>query len=106
MRGLLLVVLALLFMNSFVAAQQAPRQGAVPTALCLVSRGRRQRAGPAAVAFKVQPQDLTAMSQQNRGKFPKDRVAQASESTSHQTSLGGHAPSHFHHGWLNRCWCR
>ena len=53
MRGLLLVVLALLFMNWLVAAQQSKNpepsdfcrrlgQGVVPTALCFVSRGRRQ----------------------------------------------------------------
>jgi mono/diheme cytochrome c family protein len=34
-------------------------------------------AGPAAIAFKVQPPDLTALSRQNRGKFPTDRVGQA-----------------------------
>jgi len=34
-------------------------------------------AGPAAFAFKVQPPDLTALSRQNRGKFPRDRVVQA-----------------------------
>jgi len=34
-------------------------------------------AGPAAVAFKVQPPDLTALSQLNHGKFPNVRVVQA-----------------------------
>ena len=34
-------------------------------------------AGPAAFAFKVQPPDLTALSRQHQGKFPRDRVVQA-----------------------------
>jgi hypothetical protein len=92
MRGLLLVVLALLFMNWFVGAQQAKTQnhqtsaGASGKALfqqhCASCHGEDGKgAGPAAVAFKVQPPDLTALSRQNRGKFPKDRVAQATAAT-------------------------
>ena len=34
-------------------------------------------AGPAAMAFKVQPPDLTTLSRQNHGKFPKDRVVKS-----------------------------
>lgn len=45
-------------------------------------------AGPAAIAFKVQPPDLTALSRQNRGKFPKDRVLQAIRGDRMQSAHG------------------
>ena len=99
MRGLLLVVLALLSMNWFVAAQQAKTQnhqtsaGASGKALfqqhCASCHGDDGKgAGPAAVAFKVQPPDLTALSRQNRGKFPEDRVAQAIRGDRMQSAHG------------------
>ncbi len=34
-------------------------------------------AGIAGLGFKVQPPDLTTLSRQNHGKFPRDRVVQA-----------------------------
>ena len=45
-------------------------------------------AGPAAFAFKVQPPDLTALSRQNHGKFPTDRVVQAIRGDRMQSAHG------------------
>ena len=84
MRRLLLVVLLV----SWLPAQQvktlshptsAPASGkALFLEHCASCHGDDGKgAGPAAIAFKVQPPDLTALSRQNRGKFPKDRVLQA-----------------------------
>jgi len=82
------LVLVLPLVNWFVAAQQAKTQGHPTSARasgktlfqqsCASCHGDDGKgAGPAAVAFKVQPPDLTALSRQNRGKFPRDRVVQA-----------------------------
>ena len=88
MRRLVLVLLVLLLVSWFVAAQQAKNQGhpisarasgkALFQQYCASCHGDDAKgAGPAAVAFKVQPPDLTALSRQNHGKFPRDRVVQA-----------------------------
>ena len=82
------LVLVLPLVSWFVAAQQAKTQGHPTSARasgktlfqqsCASCHGDDGKgAGPAAVAFKVQPPDLTALSRQNRGKFPRDRVVQA-----------------------------
>ena len=82
------IVLVFLLVSWFVAAQQA-RTRDHPTSArasgkalflqhCASCHGDDGKgAGPAAVGFEVQPPDLTAMSRQNRGKFPRDRVVQA-----------------------------
>ena len=81
-------VLVLLLVSWFVAAQQVKTQGHPASArasgkalfrqYCASCHGDDGKgAGPAAVAFKVQPPDLTALSRQNRGEFPRDRVIQA-----------------------------
>lgn len=88
MRRLVLVLLVLLLVSRFVAAQQAKTQGHLTSARasgkalfqehCTSCHGDDGKgAGPAALAFKDQPPDLTALSLQNHGKFPKDRVVQA-----------------------------
>jgi mono/diheme cytochrome c family protein len=82
------LVLVLLLMSWLAAAQQAKTEShqtsARPSgrvlfkdycASCHAEDGKR--AGPAAFAFKVQPPDLTALSRQNGGKFPRDRVVRA-----------------------------
>lgn len=82
------LLLVLLWMSWLVAAQQAKTQGQPTSArakgkalfqqYCASCHGDDGKgAGPAAVAFKVQPPDLTALSRQNRGKFPRDRVVQS-----------------------------
>ncbi len=84
MRPLLLVLLVV----CFAAVQQAKSQSrpvsarasgkALFTQYCASCHGDDAKgAGPAAVAFKVQPPDLTVLSRQNNGKFPKDRVVEA-----------------------------
>jgi mono/diheme cytochrome c family protein len=99
MRRLVLVLLVLLLVSWFVAAQQAKVQGH-PTSARASGRALFQQhcaschgddgkgAGPAAVAFKVQPPDLTALSRQNHGKFPKDRVVQAIRGDRMQSAHG------------------
>jgi len=79
--------LILLLVSSFVAALQAKtssHQNSARTSgkelfhdYCASCHGEDAKgAGPAAVAFKTQPPDLTVLSRQNHGKFPKDRVSQ------------------------------
>jgi mono/diheme cytochrome c family protein len=99
MRRLVLVFLLLLLVSWFVAAPQATTQGH-PTSARASGRALFQQncaschgddgkgAGPAAVAFKVQPPDLTALSRQNHGKFPKDRVVQAIRGDRMQSAHG------------------
>src|SRR5271157_2463685 len=88
MRRRVLVFLVLLLVSWFVAAPQATTQGHPASArasgralfqqYCASCHGDDGKgAGPAAVAFKVQPPDLTALSRQNHGKFPRDRVVEA-----------------------------
>lgn len=88
MRRLSSCVLVLLLGSWFVAAQQAKTHGH-PTSARVSGKALFQQycaschgddgkgAGPAAIAFKVQPPDLTALSRMNHGKFPNDRVAQS-----------------------------
>jgi mono/diheme cytochrome c family protein len=93
------LVLVLLLVSWFVAAQQAKTQGHSNSArasgkalfrqYCASCHGDDGKgAGPAAVAFKVQPPDLTALSRQNRGKFPRDRVVQAIRGDRMQSAHG------------------
>jgi len=93
------LVLVLLLGSWFVAAQQAKTQGHPTSARasgktlfqqsCASCHGDDGKgAGPAAVAFKVQPPDLTALSRQNRGKFPRDRVARAIRGDRMQSAHG------------------
>jgi mono/diheme cytochrome c family protein len=99
MRRLVLVLLVLLLVSWFVAAQQTKTQGHLTSArasgralfqqYCASCHGDDGKgAGPAAVAFKVQPPDLTALSRQNHGKFPKDRVVQAIRGDRMQSAHG------------------
>ena len=99
MRRLVLVLLVFLLVSWFVAAQQAKTQGHPTSARasgktlfqqsCASCHGDDGKgAGPAAVAFKVQPPDLTALSRQNRGKFPRDRVVQAIRGDRMQSAHG------------------
>ena len=99
MRRLVLVFLVLLLVSWFVAAPQATTQGHPASArasgralfqqYCASCHGDDGKgAGPAAVAFKVQPPDLTALSRQNHGKFPKDRVVQAIRGEHMQSAHG------------------
>jgi mono/diheme cytochrome c family protein len=89
----------LLLVSWFVAAQQAKTQGHPPSArasgkalfqqYCASCHGDDGKgAGPAAVAFKIQPPDLTALSQQNHGKFPRERVVQAIRGDRMQSAHG------------------
>jgi mono/diheme cytochrome c family protein len=82
------LVLVVLLVCWFIAAQEAQAQGHPSSARasgralfqqhCASCHGDDGKgAGPAAVAFKVQPPDLTELSRQNHGRFPKDRVVQA-----------------------------
>ena len=82
------LVLVLVFVGCFVAVQQAKAEGHPASArasgkalfkqYCASCHGDDAKgAGPAAVAFKVQPPDLTVLSRQNNGKFSKDRVVEA-----------------------------
>ena len=93
------LVLVLPLVSWFVAAQQAKTQGHPTSARasgktlfqqsCASCHGDDGKgAGPAAVAFKVQPPDLTALSRQNRGKFPRDRVVQAIRGDRMQSAHG------------------
>ena len=88
MRRLVFVLQVLLLVSSFVAAQQAKTQAHPASArasgkalfqqYCASCHGDDGKgAGPAAVAFKVQPPDLTALRRLNHGKFPNDSVVQA-----------------------------
>jgi mono/diheme cytochrome c family protein len=99
MRRPVLVFLVLLLVSWFVAAQQATTQGHPASArasgralfqqYCASCHGDDGKgAGPAAVAFKVQPPDLTALSRQNHGKFPRDRVVQAIRGDRMQSAHG------------------
>ena len=99
MRRLVPVLLVLLLVSWFVAAQQAKTKGHPTSARasgktlfqqsCASCHGDDGKgAGPAAVAFKVQPPDLTALSRQNRGKFPRDRVVQAIRGDRMQSAHG------------------
>jgi mono/diheme cytochrome c family protein len=96
---LVFVLLVLLLLSWFVAAQQVKSQGHPTSArasgqalfqqYCASCHGDDGKgAGPAAVAFKVQPPDLTALSRQNRGKFPRDRVVQAIRGDRKQSAHG------------------
>jgi len=98
-RRLVLVFLVLLLVSWFVAAPQATTQGHPASArasgralfhqYCASCHGDDGKgAGPAAVAFKVQPPDLTALSRQNHGKFPRDRVVQAIRGDRMQSAHG------------------
>jgi len=82
------LVLVLLLASCLVAVQQAETQDRTASArasgkalfkqYCASCHGDDAKgAGPAAVAFKVQPPDLTVLSPQNHGKFPRERVVQA-----------------------------
>ena len=93
------LLLVLLWVSWLVAAQQAKTQGHPTSAraqgkilfqqYCASCHGDDGKgAGPAAVAFKVQPPDLTALSRQNRGKFPRDRVVQAIRGDRTQSAHG------------------
>jgi mono/diheme cytochrome c family protein len=98
-RRLVLVLLVLLLVSWFGAAQQAKTQGHTISAR---SRGKvlfqqycaschaddGKGAGPAAFAFKVQPPDLTELSRQNHGKFPRERVVQAIRGDRRQSAHG------------------
>lgn len=88
MRRLSSGVLVLLLGTWFVAAQQAKTHGHPTSArasgkalfqqYCASCHGDDGKgAGPAAIAFKVQPPDLTALSRMNHGKYPNDQVVQA-----------------------------
>ena len=92
-------VLVLLLASWFVAAQPARTQSHPTSARvsgktlfqqsCASCHGDDGKgAGPAAVAFKVQPPDLTALSRQNRGKFPRDHVVQAIRGDRMQSAHG------------------
>jgi len=96
---LVFVLLVLLLLSWFVAAQQVKSQGHPTSArasgqalfqqYCASCHGDDGKgAGPAAVAFKVQPPDLTALSRQNGGKFPTDRVVQAIRGDRMQSAHG------------------
>ena len=96
---LVFVLLVLLLLSWFVAAQQVKSQGHPTSArasgqalfqqYCASCHGDDAKgAGPAAVAFKVQPPDLTALSRQNGGKFPTDRVVQAIRGDRMQSAHG------------------
>lgn len=82
------LVLVVLLVCWLIAAEQAKTQSHAGSARtsgralfqqhCASCHGDDGKgAGPAAVAFKVQPPDLTELSRQNHGRFPKDRVVQA-----------------------------
>src|SRR5271166_1960905 len=99
MRYLVLVLLVLLLVSWFVAAQQTntpdhPTSARVSGRVlfeqyCASCHGDDGKgAGPAAIAFKVQPPDLTALSRQNHGKFPKDRVVQSIRGDRMQSAHG------------------
>lgn len=79
-----LVWFSCLTVASLAAASPAPRaKSAVSGKLlflnhCASCHGLDARgAGPAAIALKVQPPDLTALAKANQGKFPYDSVRQA-----------------------------
>jgi mono/diheme cytochrome c family protein len=85
---MLRVLLVLLSISSMVMAQEtanqtrhtAPRISgkALFQQHCASCHGEDAKgAGPAAVSFKIQPPDLTELSRQNGGKFPRDRVIRA-----------------------------
>ena len=85
--GVLLAVL--LFTIPFSAAQEtSSRKGATPGKAisgktlfmehCASCHGDDAKgAGPAALALKKQPPDLTALAKRNHGKFPNDEVSKA-----------------------------
>lgn len=99
MRRLALVLLVSLLASWFVVAQPAKTQDH-PTSASTSGRALFQQycaschgddgkgAGPAAVAFRVQPPDLTALSRQNHGKFPRDRVVDAIRGDRMQSAHG------------------
>jgi mono/diheme cytochrome c family protein len=96
------LVLILLLVSWFVAAQETKTKGHPTSAraagktlfekYCASCHGDDGKgAGPAAIAFQVQPPDLTTLSRQNRGKFPRDRVVQAIRGDRMQSAHGSTA---------------
>jgi mono/diheme cytochrome c family protein len=93
------LMLALMLVSWLIAAPYAKTQSQpLPTQApgkalfqqhCASCHGEDAKgAGPAAIAFKVQPPDLTALSRRNRGKFPARRVVQSIRGDRTQSAHG------------------
>jgi mono/diheme cytochrome c family protein len=84
LRAVTLVSFSLLTAASLMAADPASRSKSATSGKalfmnhCASCHGSDARgAGPAAIALKVQPPDLTAMAKANQGKFPYEDVRKA-----------------------------